>query len=128
MSEEEEEGVVVVDKEYDEPVEGEENTFYDRRRRQRHQTLSKATTTTTAATGRDHLITFQAPVRDPNTMSVGYQVTDAVAYYSNMGLWALWYGRGTRGIVAPVLYDTQRGALATDPVAFDWDHVAGSGL
>jgi hypothetical protein len=120
----EEEGVFV-DKEYEEPVEGEENTFYDRRRRQRRQTLSKATA---AATGRDHLIPFQAPVRDPNTMSVGYQVTDAVAYYSNMGLWALWYGRGTRGIVAPVLYDTQRGALATDPVAFDWDHVAGSGL
>lgn len=127
MSEEEEGAVVVVvDKEYAEPVEGEENTFYDRRRH-RHQTLSRATAVT-AATGRDHLIPFQAPVRDPNTMSVGYQVTDAVAYYSNMGLWALWYGRGTRGIVAPVLYDTQRGALATDPVAFDWDHVAGSGL
>lgn len=101
--------------EYDEPVEGEENPFYQQRHRQQQQQPRRKqhqrATPAAAALERDHLIPFQQPTQDPNTMSVNYQVTDAVAYYGNVALWALFYGRGTRGIVAPVLYDTERGTL-----------------
>jgi hypothetical protein len=108
---EEDEGVVEERErdEYGEPVEGEDNSFYKKRQpmsssvmmRQKRQKQPE----------RDQLIPYQQPKIDPNTMSVGYQVTDTVAYYSNVGLWALFYGRGTRGIISPILYDSGRGAL-----------------
>lgn len=97
--------------EYDEPVEGEENTFYRQRRPQQQVARRKSSVQQQQQPERDHLIPFQKPIQDPNTMSVGYQVTDAVAYYSNVALWSLFYGRGTRGIVAPVLYDSEKGSL-----------------
>ena len=83
--------------EYGEPVEGEENPFYQQRRRQ--VTLARRKPPPPSAVvpmERDQLVPFQQPIRDPNAMSVSYQVTDAVAYYSNVALWSLCYGRGTR--------------------------------
>lgn len=97
--------------EYAEPVEGEENPFYQRKKSTLPIRRPIKKSTATAAGERDQLVPFQHPVQDPSTMSVGYQVTDAVAYYGNVGLWALFYGRGTRGIMTPVLYDNQRGGL-----------------
>jgi hypothetical protein len=93
--------------EYGEAVEGEENGFYQQRRKSavmRRQPKPPAAE-------RDQLVPFQQPIQDPNTMSVSYQVTDAVAYYGNVALWSLFYGRGTRGIMSPILYDTERGGL-----------------
>lgn len=112
----EEEGGFAGGSEYDEPVEGEENAFYKQQQRRPPADLIRRKKPPVAApqappTERDHLIPFQKPIQDPNTMSVSYQVTDAVAYYGNMALWSLFYGRGTRGIIAPVLYDSERGAL-----------------
>ncbi|MEO6077987.1 MAG: hypothetical protein ABIP54_04325 [Candidatus Andersenbacteria bacterium] len=101
--------------EYGEPVEGDDNSFYQQRRksapalmRQRRQSKPAVAP---APAERDQLVPFQQPIQDPNTMSVNYQVTDAVAYYGNVALWSLFYGRGTRGIMSPVLYDTERGGL-----------------
>jgi hypothetical protein len=95
---------------YEEPVEGEENAFYAQHRHRRQAPRRKKVAPPPPAE-RDHLIPFQQPIQDANIMSVNYQVTDAVAYYGNMALWSLFYGRGTRGVVAPVLYDTARGGL-----------------
>lgn len=101
--------------EYGEPVEGEENPFYQRKKTNLFARKPKATVTAAAAaasgSNRDQLVPFQQPIQDPNTMSVSYQVTDAVAYYGNVALWALFYGRGTKGIMSPVLYDTKKGGL-----------------
>lgn len=94
--------------EYGEPVEGEENHFYQQQQRRKS---APALMRRHPAAERDQLVPFQQPIQDPNTMSVSYQVTDAVAYYGNVALWSLFYGRGTRGIMSPILYDTERGGL-----------------
>jgi hypothetical protein len=101
----------------EEPVEGEDNTFHAVRLRQSQQQQQQQRAApqppppSSSAVERDQLIPFQQPMQDPREMPVSYVVTDAVALYGNVSLWVLMYGQATRGIVAPVLCDAERGTL-----------------
>lgn len=96
-----------------EALEGEDNTFHATPLRPAPppRRSASAPPNVSAAVERDQLIPFQQPAQDPREMPVSYVVTDTVALYGNVSLWTLMYGQATRGIVAPVLCDAERGTV-----------------